>query len=615
MSAPTERRWWDTLLLGVWAGAVGGLLEAVVRVSRKLLGGPEIHLGAYVAWMPAVSCIVLLGALALLLAPLAAVWPRVFRTGLLFGLFFSLAALNAIWRFTPPLELYAVVVLSLGVGIQLARMLAPRQAACFRLIRWTTPVLLLLILGIGGGIEWQRARLERAGLLAQPAADRNRPNVLLLVLDTVRSMNLSAYGYFRETTPTLARLGTEGARFEHAVSAAPWTLPSHAAMFTGRWLHEQSTGWKEPLDGHWPTLAEALTAAGYATGGFVANVDYCDREYGLARGFLHYEDYQVTWRQVLRSSAIGLWVTRQPVMDRRFGPRQMWTRKTATTVTDDFLAWQAERGGTRPWFAFLNFFDAHRDYYAPRRYRSLFVGDSAAAPPVPRRPVPGEVERRYRPQPIVEYDRAIRYIDDEIGRMLVELERRGQLENTLVIVTSDHGEEFEEHALTGHGNSLYYPAISVPLVLRWPAKVTPGTRVPSAVSTRDLPATIMELAGLPTGPFPGGSLARYWEPGRLPLVPDTVLAELHFAWGKPAWYPVSKGNMKSAIAGGDHLIRNGDGGQELFDVSADRWEQDDLVGDSARARPKAALGAALDRIPAPPPPRHGGEIAPDGNGQ
>ena len=117
--------------------------------------------------------------------------------------------------------------------------------------------------------------------------------MLLIVWDTVRAGNLSLHGYGRPTTPNLDRLARRGVRFDLAFSTSSWTLPSHASLFTGRWPHELGVDWKSPLRDDVPTLAEYLASHGYDTAGFAANLDYCTRETGLARGFAHYEDFPI----------------------------------------------------------------------------------------------------------------------------------------------------------------------------------------------------------------------------------------------------------------------------------------------------------------------------------
>ena len=124
-------------------------------------------------------------------------------------------------------------------------------------------------------------------------------------MDTVRADRLSLYGYHRPTSPALERLAKGGIRFDEARATAPWTLPSHASMFTGRWPHELDASWRTPLGTKFPTLAEYLGWRGYATAGFVANVEYCSSEFGLDRGFTHYEDYAFEPMTPLRLCFLG----------------------------------------------------------------------------------------------------------------------------------------------------------------------------------------------------------------------------------------------------------------------------------------------------------------------
>ena len=203
---------------------------------------------------------------------------------------------------------------------------------------------------------------------------------------------------------------------------------------------------------------------------------------------------------------------------------------------------------------------------------------------------------------MLEYDRSIATIDREIGRLLDELRRRGQLEHTLIIVTADHGEEFEEHGMAGHGNSLYYPALTVPLVMALPGWTPSGAVLDPRVSLRDLAATILDATGPADARFPGQSLARYWRaPG---AESDTLLAEVNFARNHPPDAPVSRGDLRSAIAGAHHYIRTGDGRNEFYDLERDPWQQRDAAADSVTGPLRASLGGVIDRIPVRPR-RHG----------
>ena len=192
------------------------------------------------------------------------------------------------------------------------------------------------------------------------------PNVLLLVMDTVRADRLSLHGYKRDTTPNLVRLARKGVRFDQARSTAPWTLPSHASMFTGRWPHQTGVSEDRPLDATHPTLAEFLSDRGYLTAGFVGNTYFCNSWFGLGRGFAHYEDFYdedlvISITETLRCSALGRCLLR--IASLPLGVERR--RKDAAAVNHDFLDWLSEQDKERPFFAFLNFFDAHTPYLLP----------------------------------------------------------------------------------------------------------------------------------------------------------------------------------------------------------------------------------------------------------
>ena len=181
-----------------------------------------------------------------------------------------------------------------------------RREPFLRLVRRTIPVLVGAVLAImllcSGGEPGRSTRRCRDCRLPLPM-----PGMCsVIVWDTVRAGNLSLHGYGRRTSPSLERLAARGVRFDQAFATAPWTLPSHSSLFTGRWPHELTADWRVPLDETYPTLAEYLAAQGYDTAGFVANLDYCSRETGLSRGFAHYEDYPIElWDVFTRYIGLG----------------------------------------------------------------------------------------------------------------------------------------------------------------------------------------------------------------------------------------------------------------------------------------------------------------------
>jgi arylsulfatase A-like enzyme len=422
-----------------------------------------------------------------------------------------------------------------------------------------------------------------------PAATGSSPNVLLLVLDTVAALRLSLYGYPQANTPHLEEWARRGVRFDRAMSTAPWTLPSHSSILTGRWPHELNADWLDPLDGTYPTLAEVLGSRGYASAGFVAN-SYCSRAFGLHRGFQHYEDFPATPAQILFSSALGRLLV--PSYRVRFHK----VVRRADAINGELLHWLDHRPENRPFFAFLNYMDAHDPYEPPPPFDGQF------SDPASMRLVHGLRHDRVIGWTPAEaqaaqgaYSGALAYLDSRLSALFTELDRRGLLANTIVIVTADHGEEFGEHGVFYHGNSLYQTVARVPLIINWNGHLPAGRTVNAPVSLRDLAATVMDLTGAESAqPFPGRSLGRFWNQER-PAVPgtDTLLMKVSYSPRLPRGTPVSRGTMQAVQLGGYRLIVNGDGVEELYDFD-DSLEQHDLSKDPALADTLAALRASLN---------------------
>ncbi|MCA9971131.1 MAG: sulfatase, partial [Anaerolineales bacterium] len=456
-----------------------------------------------------------------------------------------------------------------------------------------------------GSVGWQAANARRRLAGLPQLAVRSRPNVLLLVMDTVRAQSMSLHGYGRSTSPNLDRLAASGVRFDRAIASAPWTLPSHATMFTGRWHHELSADWLSPLDTAYPTLAEALRGQGYLTAGFVANVFYASYEHGLNRGFVHYEDYTRTAGEILAGASLGrtlgCWNRNEIGCQLRptLGYYELLGRKTAARVNQEFLDWHAAQDGSRPFFAFLNYFDAHAPYLPPAPYDGRFSSGITRGNPMHINLKDWEWTPDQQQAEQDAYDSAIAYVDDQIGQLLAELEARGALENTLVLVTSDHGEEFGEHGVMAHSNSLYLPSLYVPLIAAMPGRVPAGLQVPNAFSLRDIPATVLDLLQIDgQSPFPGRSLARFW-PDRDPAaaMPEPLISQVTGLSFRPAGYPVSKGTMLSVVLNHLHYIRRGDAAEELYDIDADPWETADLAATADGAARLAEFRAALADVP------------------
>ena len=580
------------LLLALWAGLATGASEALLLGFQRHLLHRLIFLSDDFWWMAPLGEALLFAPLGLVLE--GATWrlapDRRWRVSLFAVM--SLAGF-AILRMYPPLHWAAGLLISAGAAAQLSRWVGSAPRWFLRTIPLSA--LLIVLLGLAAGVVPRvlaRERLQHDAR-AQSVARDGAPNVLIILLDTVRAMSLSLYGYERETSPRLTRWAAEGVTFERTIAPAPWTLPSHASLFTGRWPHQLGLDWHVGLGAGPPTLAEAFAARGYRTAGFVGNTIYCSEETGLNRGFAHWEAYPVSPAMILKSTALGRLLSGTALFQRLTGGDLPLDRRHAPAISSGLLHW-LEPASDRPYFAFLNYFDAHAPYLPPPGWSGRF------GPEGKRRNLDLEPGWPYTPEEVESqhnaYDASVAYLDDQIGRLLDSLDRRGALRNTIVVITADHGEEFREHGFMDHGNTLYRPSVQVPLLIRFPGHLPSGARVRVPVSLRNLGATLLALAGIGDAAFPGRSLARTWaSPESLTIAtPDTILSEVNFTPGLPDNYPVSHGRLQALMESGLRYIRNADGPAELYDFDDDAGETRNL----APGRPDQAtrLGATLDRI-------------------
>jgi arylsulfatase A-like enzyme len=584
----------DYVVLALWWGVLAGVWEAAY-LAEKIARREWLPLGQAITpqsvWMAPLSYAIaftLAGCLLYLVGRFRPTWLSmkwvVFALGIvsLYSMFRSTAA---------RLETWGALPLAAGIAWTVARLAAAYPERFMRTVRVSATGLLLLIAGAAVAVNGHRSWSEHRALARLPDAGSHAPNVLLIILDTVRSKNLSLYGYDRPTTPVMERLAERGVVFDHAVATSPWTLPTHATVFTGRHNYQLGVDFKVRLDDTYPTLAERLRSHGYMTAGFVGNIYYCGYQFGLDRGFLHYEDRPITPVSILNSS----WLVRHIIYRARgkAAERHRLLRKRAADINREFLRWLSGAPDSRPYFVFLNYFDAHSPYRPPDGFLTRFSDKP------PRYWLEGE---DYSETDIIEltaaYDGSLAYLDAKLGELMSELEARGELDNTLIILTSDHGEQFGEHGLMYHSNSLYMPLLHVPLMIVYPPAVPAGVRVADPVSLRDIAATVEDLLGLP-GSFPGRSLARAWatEAGgdasaaESPLLLSETTKNPGIAGG-----PASFGDMQSLVQGRLHYIRRGDGHEELYDWIADTDEAVDLAATEEGRRRMSAFRTHLDSL-------------------
>ena len=582
-----------------WLGLMVGMIEVGVLLfqayQNRVATIGALRLNQHYPWMIPVAHLAIFVAFGLALELFEKTRPEAARrvASLVLG---SLVILELLLTIRV-LSTIACVSLGCGIASNLVPRLARYQGAFQRVVRASLiPMALGLVLLVIGR-HAQLAVATHQAARKPPAV--GSPNVLLLVLDTVRAKNLGLYGYGRATSPNIDRLAGTGVTFAEAHSTAPWTLPSHAGMFTGRWPGELFHYHEQKLDPSVPTLAGYLGRNGYATAGFVANTFYCNSGFGLSSGFDHYEDFdkisRVSPTEIFRNAEVGRRLIAL-VGDEQVA--KSVERKDADRINADFLKWLPERSG-RPFFAFLNYMDAHAPYAPPAGGRHFGL----------RATTPSDVEamakwheREFIPDDprttelaVDAYDDCIAHLDGALGRLFDELGRRKLLDDTLVIVTADHGEEIGEHRLVGHGRSLYRDELHVPLLVIRPGRVPSGRIVPEPVSLRDLPATVVELLGLADGsPFPGRSLAPLWEspPGSPRHEPGLVRSEVAIRprcddnQSRP---PAIRGPMVSIVAEGLTYIRDADGAEELYRLLEDPIQAKDLAGDPA-------LRPALERL-------------------
>lgn len=589
----------DVLLTTLWVALVAGFAEGLYWLLRQQFTGAMVFMHPGFLWMSPLAQLTLAVVPGVLLATLA--WLSNSARVLPFAA--TLAALvgwlNCLQLMVPGFHFWAWVVLAAGLAAATGRLFERHAAGCLKVVRCTTGwmVLLLVLVAFGQGFgAWRR---EASAVAAVPESPKKAPNLLLIVLDTVRADALRKNGVNRELAPNLAKIAEQGVRFNDAYSTAPWTLPSQAGMFTGRLPLELSADWLSRLDATHPTLAEELSARGWLTGGFVGNTRYCSAETGLGRGFCRYEGYRLSWADFALCTALGRKALSSYVPV-RLGLHDSPGRKRAQEVTDSFLSWLNERRG-RPFFAFLNYWDAHDPYFAPAKFRSHEAADISDTCLlrhwwwVQKEGLSSRQAAMLR----TAYEDCIRGLDDQIGKLFERLETRGELKNTLIIVTADHGEHFGEHELFLHGNSLYEPLLHVPLILAWPGKIPAGVQVDAPVSLRSLPNTVCELLGQESE-FPGSSWSRHWaaEP-RESIQPEPIFAEIASQAGFPPCHgrsPIAAGAMQCVLVGTMKYIRNGDGSEELYDLATDRLEECNLARDRKYSNELEELRKELNAV-------------------
>jgi arylsulfatase A-like enzyme len=350
-------------------------------------------------------------------------------------------------------------------------------------------------------------------------AHATRPNVLLVVIDTLRADHLSLYGYSRATSPMLTRLAQEGVIFDTAIAQAPWTKPSVASLLTGTHVHRHGVVWRpDVLGSQLSSLPETMQLAGYQTAAFSSN-PWITPEFGFDQGF----DY---FFQSAKSSGIQLTILFRLLSRLENRLRALvhvsydfsrWLRRWTETnpanwqrdalLADAFTEWLDEaRDG--PFFAYVHFIGPHTPYDPPQPYPRMFRDaawngkEPPTLPPTRARSIFATAEPLDdldRNMLIGQYDAAIAYTDTLLERIVGAMDEIDLLKNTLLVITSDHGEEFYEHGNWQHGRQMYNEVVRVPLVFRFPTRLEHERRMDPAMLVDVFP-TIASLAGVDVDP-------------------------------------------------------------------------------------------------------------------
>jgi arylsulfatase A-like enzyme len=352
-------------------------------------------------------------------------------------------------------------------------------------------------------LGWVR-RFERT------AAAGTRPNVVLIVMDTVRADHLSSYGYPRKTTPNLDRFASRATLYRHAFAASNFTLPSHASMFTG--LYPRTHGATnlppglsdgEPLDPKFETLAEKLAGQGYLNLAVVANYSYLTPDFGFRQGF-HFYDARYGSMCLPYMKRHSLRFALRRLLPSAARPEALHQRyRSATEINREVFALLDQAAEAQaPFFLFVNYTDPHDPYIPPPPYDTLFEGRNQDLDAWDRWAlyealVDGNVHvtEEEKQHFTSQYDGAIAYLDSQIGRLLEELDKRGLFDNTMIIVTSDHGEALGDGGYLGHGWTLHNHQVRVPLIIKYPGQRA-GRASEINAGHVDLMPTVLDVVGI-----------------------------------------------------------------------------------------------------------------------
>jgi arylsulfatase len=435
---------------------------------------------------------------------------------------------------------------------------------------------------IGSGLASGRSPRTAAPPVVPTAAPG--PDILVVLLDALRADHCSAYGYARNTTPVLDRLASEGALFEQVYSVSSWTKPVVATLFSGLYpTRHLNHAINARLPRRLLTLPEVYSAAGYRTGVFAEN-NFVSPLFGYDQGVEHFEGSDpAVYTQTILGHLLGQVAVRfRPIMPLvemarvldSLDPGQRSFSRDGVDLPRRVLDWVRGLDESDRFFGYVHLMKPHAPYVAPAEFDGLFSeagSDGVIRPPHvegigPFARTPEQDPERVR-HLVANYDERIRFGDHQLGQIVDGIRARGR--DPLVVVLSDHGEEFGENGLFDHGHSLQEGAVRVPLVVSWPQRIPASTRVVSRNRLLDLPPSLLAWSGLEIpDQFDGEPFA---ELGAGPEPDRPVLLEVEHGPGYRA-----RGLMRDGLK----LVVSEQGSrraEQLFDLGGDPAERNSIA--------------------------------------
>ncbi|MFQ5491872.1 MAG: sulfatase [Phycisphaerae bacterium] len=400
------------------------------------------------------------------------------------------------------------------------------------------------------------------------------PNVVLITLESLRADHVHALGYDKPTTPHLDALANEGTVFSQAYSVTSWTLPSHASLFTGLYpgAHRVVSPRHRLHDDH-DTLAELMARHGYQTAGIVSG-PFLRKTFNLHQGFEHYDETPASFANAQAHDDI--------------------TNSQMETAIDQFLTQQREPD--RPFFLFAYFWDPHYDYIPPPPYDAAFVPPGADPIDLTHYEttdtINPDISAAQLDYVVSQYDGEIACTDACLGRLWQRLKALDLWDNTVIMVTADHGEEFFEHGQKGHQHNLHVESLHVPLIVKPAGPAGAATHDDRLVSLVDVLPTLAQWCDLPLEHrLHGRSLL-----GPPRMAEHPIFFELTSSWAirtsDPTSGPIDLSENWAALRRGryKYIIRDLPAARLLYDVANDPRETRPLNLDQAdAARDLAAL--------------------------